>query len=116
MVSARTDLIDGWLQVNAFVASTEPWKVTESEQLAKILPPVVSGLHKAALLLQPFIPTSARTILNHLGLPADARTWKHAINGDILTTMKQFEEQTKGAGKSKPVFSALQQQKKPVQK
>ena len=61
-------------QINGYVVSREPWKIRKQEggspRLARILYAAAEGLRGTAVLLFPFMPGTARRILETFGVPA----------------------------------------------
>lgn len=50
-------------QCDEIITKTEPWKIKESEKLTEILTPVAQDILNVAILLQPFMPTTAKKII-----------------------------------------------------
>jgi methionyl-tRNA synthetase len=61
---------------NATIADSEPWKLAKSGDAARldsVLWSATEALRLAAVLLSPFMPSSAAEILSRLGVPSDLR-------------------------------------------
>ncbi len=67
--------------LNAFINQREPWKLyaqQERQQLAQTLSTVAEGLRIAAILIAPFMPHTAGSILVRLGV--DANPAQHSVS------------------------------------
>jgi methionyl-tRNA synthetase len=66
-------------QANQTVTTIAPWsKETPPESAAAFVPLALETLRVSGVLLQPFLPNTAGTLLSALGVPAEQRTWAHA--------------------------------------
>jgi methionyl-tRNA synthetase len=77
-----------WAVGNQYLTKAEPWKKFNKGDVDGAAAGVRAGLNLTALfaiLAQPFIPTTAKTVLDSLGVPDQFRTWKfEATSGEEL--------------------------------
>lgn len=61
------------------MTEARPWeKQTPSEEVQAVAQLMHDTLRVCGILLQPFMPSKAATLLDALGVPEDCRTWAHA--------------------------------------
>ena len=64
------------------MTTTAPWAATtKPEVVAAVYTTIVETLRVCGILLQPFMPTKAGTLLDALGVPVEQRTLEHAALG-----------------------------------
>jgi methionyl-tRNA synthetase len=65
--------------LNKFMDDSEPWNVIKKnkENAANIMSQMVECFRVLGILLQPFIPTSAKNLLDTLNINDDLRTFKY---------------------------------------
>ena len=85
---------------NRYFAAQAPWalKKTDPARMETVLYVTAEVLRQVAILIQPYMPTSAGKLLDLLAVPANARVFAS------LSTASRFGRRLAGAG---PRFSAL---------
>jgi methionyl-tRNA synthetase len=75
---------------NAYVDIQAPWalKKTDPERMKTVLYVLAETVRQLAILMQPFVPTSAAKMLDQLAVPEQERTFKfvggsHALSGGV---------------------------------
>lgn len=67
-------------RLNKYIDETAPWTLAKDEanrdRLAVVMNHLVDGLYKAAVMVYPYMPTSAQKIWNQLGETRDIHTAK----------------------------------------
>lgn len=64
-ISAAADLVWDWIaEADQYLSTTKPWTLSGDDQ-AEVLANAISTIQKVAFHLQPFMPTTATTILDH---------------------------------------------------
>jgi methionyl-tRNA synthetase len=103
-----------WQQIldpaNQYADRTEPWKVvkTDKEAAKHVLYDLVEQLRAAAVLLKPFLPSTAATIYHSFNFPQpwdEVRhedVWVHPLQVDDLRVLARLE-----GGKVKPLFPRI---------
>ncbi|CAN5479979.1 methionine--tRNA ligase [soil metagenome] len=82
--AAMTDLapsqaIEAWMRAvfacNAYIDTHAPWALrkTDTARMTAVLATLYEAIGNLAIIIQPVIPTSAASLLNQIGMPADAR-------------------------------------------
>ena len=70
-------------QTNVYFSQQEPWKLAKSEQetMNEVVYLCAEALRITAILLQPYMPEKAATLLDMLGVRADRRIAAYAVLG-----------------------------------
>ena len=73
---------------NQYITEKAPWHLKNIDDINQVLYIVVEVIRYVAILLQPFIPSSAAKILDQLNIPNTNRNFEHlkieyAINSGI---------------------------------
>lgn len=79
---------------NKFLADTEPWKLikTDPQRVETIMNIALQVTANLGIVLQPFLPATARKISSFLGL--DKNEWSDAGNSDLLNVGEQTSAPT----------------------
>jgi methionyl-tRNA synthetase len=84
-------LLSNSLQSNQYVQMSEPWKKTlhyepgaPGEEVDKIVYLAAEALRMAGILLQPYMPNKAKTMLDQLGIDNTRRTFEYCAVGRDL--------------------------------
>ncbi len=96
--TAMTDLapsiaIEGWMRAvfacNAYIDGQAPWALrkTDPVRMETVLATLYEAIAHLAIMIQPVIPASAAALLEHMGIPADARTYA-AIGPDWYPALR----------------------------
>ncbi len=66
-------------EANIYIDSEAPWnlKKTDPEKMLEVLYALLETLRYIAIMLQPFVPSSASKMLNQLGINTEERLFKH---------------------------------------
>ncbi|MFL5246044.1 MAG: methionine--tRNA ligase [Gemmataceae bacterium] len=103
-----------WAQIlvpaNQYADKKEPWKLVKTDKVAAkgVLYDLVEQLRAAAILLKPFLPSTAETIYKSFNFPQDWKTvrhedvWVHPRQTEDLRVLAALEN-----GKVKPLFPRI---------
>ncbi len=74
-------------KANIYIDREAPWqlKKTDPIRMNEVMYTLLETLRYIAIMLQPFIPNSANTMLDQLGIPKGQRMFKHLTNEFSLT-------------------------------
>jgi methionyl-tRNA synthetase len=72
--------------LNEFVTKVKPWELVkkDKQRLQTVLYVLIEGLRIVATLLQPYMPDSAKGILDYLNVPQNLRQGKHVFKVGLL--------------------------------
>ena len=79
--------LEAWIQAvfacNAYIDAQAPWALrkTDSARMEAVLATLYQAIGMLAAAIAPVIPGSAARLLNHMGLPADARSFAGLTSG-----------------------------------
>lgn len=93
-------------RLNKYIDETAPWILIKDEakksRLANVMNHLIDGLYKSAVMVSPFMPTSAQEILNQLGIDKNVESVKVE---DILGW--NLLPQGHKLGEAKPIFPRI---------
>lgn len=93
-------------RLNKYIDETAPWILIKDEakklRLANVMNHLIDGLYKSAVMVSPFMPTSAQEILNQLGIDKNIESVKV---DDILGW--NLLSQGHKLGEAKPIFPRI---------
>ena len=78
---ALSQAAEGWMQAvfacNAYVDSQAPWALrkTDTQRMETVLATLFIAIAQLAVAIQPIVPESASKLLDHMGIPAEVRSW-----------------------------------------
>ncbi|ABV75314.1 methionyl-tRNA synthetase [Rickettsia akari str. Hartford] len=83
-------------EANIYIDSEAPWnlKKTDPDKMLEVLYTLLEVLRYIAIMLQPFIPSSANKMLNQLGISKEERLFKHLIRDYALRAGSNILEPT----------------------
>ncbi|XVN43321.1 MAG: methionine--tRNA ligase [Candidatus Rickettsia vulgarisii] len=75
-------------EANIFIDRETPWslKKTDPNKMLEVLYTLLETIRYIAIMLQPFIPTSANKMLDQLAVPLDKRMFKHLTKEFAITS------------------------------
>ncbi|BBJ32069.1 methionine--tRNA ligase [Rickettsia asiatica] len=83
-------------EANIYIDSEAPWnlKKTDPDKMLEVLYALLEVLRYIAIMLQPFVPSSANKMLDQLGVNKEERLFKHLIRDYTLTAGSNILEPT----------------------
>ncbi|WP_341787541.1 methionine--tRNA ligase [Rickettsia endosymbiont of Cantharis rufa] len=83
-------------EANIYIDSEAPWnlKKTDHDKMLEVLYTLLEVLRYIAIMLQPFMPTSANKMLDQLGVNKEERLFKHLVRDYALTAESNILEPT----------------------
>lgn len=83
-------------EANIYIDSEAPWnlKKTDHDKMLEVLYTLLEVLRYIAIMLQPFMPTSANKMLDQLGVNKEERLFKHLVRDYALTAGSNILEPT----------------------
>lgn len=71
---------------NIYIANEAPWnlKKTDYDKMLEVLYTLLEVLRYVAIMLQPFVPSSANKMLDQLGVAKEERLFKHLVRDHAL--------------------------------
>ncbi|MFK7974271.1 MAG: methionine--tRNA ligase [Rickettsiaceae bacterium] len=80
-------------KANSYIDTAAPWalKKTDIRKMNEILYSLLEILRHLSIMLQPFIPDGANTMLNQLGVPKDERMFRHLNKEFALTPLSAIK-------------------------
>jgi methionine--tRNA ligase beta chain len=92
--NALIAIFDVLIKFNQYVTAMEPWVLLKKDKsrLQTVLYVMVDCMRIIAALLSPVMPTSARKIQDHLGVPDSLRSGSHIFKFGLLTPGTPFSD------------------------